>query len=76
MNLILIFLLKYIFPNLNQALDGALKQVRSICADTSAILFSVDAAAGKIVCLSAVPPVSLIFSMIKPYSYLSIGSLV
>ncbi|XP_059476490.1 alanine--tRNA ligase, cytoplasmic isoform X2 [Neocloeon triangulifer] len=39
-----------------KALDGALKQVKSICAETSAILFSVDSTAGKIVCLSAVPP--------------------
>jgi hypothetical protein len=70
-----IYFINLIF-NLNQALDGALKQVRSICADTSALFFSVDAAAGKIVCLSAVPPVSFILTKIQPYSYLPILSLV
>nr|CAD7200403.1 unnamed protein product [Timema douglasi] len=37
------------------ALDGALKQVRTLAPETSAMFFSVDPDAKKIVCLSAVP---------------------
>lgn len=40
-----------------QALDGALKQVKTLSPDTAAMFFSVDDDAGKIVCLSAVPKV-------------------
>nr|CAD7407363.1 unnamed protein product [Timema poppensis] len=38
-----------------KALDGALKQVRTLAPETSAMFFSVDPDAKKIVCLSAVP---------------------
>ncbi|PNF25968.1 Alanine--tRNA ligase, cytoplasmic [Cryptotermes secundus] len=38
-----------------KALDGALKQVKALSAETSAMFFSVDSEAKKIVCLSAVP---------------------
>ncbi|PNF13707.1 hypothetical protein B7P43_G15040 [Cryptotermes secundus] len=38
-----------------KALDRALKQVKALSAETSAMFFSVDSEAKKIVCLSAVP---------------------
>ncbi|KAF4519092.1 hypothetical protein B566_EDAN001684 [Ephemera danica] len=38
-----------------KALDGALKQVKTLSSETSALFFSVDKDAGKIVCLCAVP---------------------
>lgn len=38
-----------------KALDAALKQVKSLSPETSAMFFSVDADAKKIVCLAAVP---------------------
>lgn len=38
-----------------KALDGALKQVKAFSPETSAMFFSVDAAAHKIFCLCAVP---------------------
>ncbi|XP_034231223.1 alanine--tRNA ligase, cytoplasmic [Thrips palmi] len=38
-----------------KALDGALKQVKAFAPETPAMFFSVDAAAKKIFCLSAVP---------------------
>jgi alanyl-tRNA synthetase len=44
-----------------QALDGALKQVKALSPETSAMFFSVDPEAKKIVCLSAVPKVSVTF---------------
>ncbi|PSN35457.1 Alanine--tRNA ligase [Blattella germanica] len=39
----------------SKALDGALKQVKSLSPETSAMFFSVDPDAKKIVCLAAVP---------------------
>jgi alanyl-tRNA synthetase len=42
-----------------QALDGALKQVKTLSPETSAMFFSVDSEARKIVCLSTVPKVSI-----------------
>lgn len=41
-----------------KALDAALKQVKALTPETSAMFFSVDADAKKIFCLSAVPKVS------------------
>jgi hypothetical protein len=41
-----------------QALDGALKQVKALSSETSAMFFSVDHDANKIVCLAVVPKVS------------------
>ncbi|XP_071440880.1 alanine--tRNA ligase, cytoplasmic [Hetaerina americana] len=38
-----------------KALDGALKQVKTVSPETAALFFSVDHDAGKIMCLSAVP---------------------
>ncbi|XP_021935281.1 alanine--tRNA ligase, cytoplasmic isoform X2 [Zootermopsis nevadensis] len=38
-----------------KALDGALKQVKALSPETSAMFFSVDSESKKIVCLSAVP---------------------
>lgn len=42
-----------------QALDGALKQVKTLSPETSAMFFSVDSETNKIVCLAAVPKVSI-----------------
>jgi len=42
---------------MQQALDGALKQVKAFAPETPAMFFSVDAAAKKIFCLCAVPKV-------------------
>lgn len=41
----------------SQALDGALKQVKTLSPETAAIFFSVDAEANKIVVLAAAPKV-------------------
>jgi hypothetical protein len=41
----------------SQALDGALKQVKTLSPETSAIFFSVDTEANKIVVLAAAPKV-------------------
>uniref|UniRef100_T1PDF0 Alanine--tRNA ligase n=1 Tax=Musca domestica TaxID=7370 RepID=T1PDF0_MUSDO len=41
--------------NNTKALDAALKQVRSLCPDTSAMFLSVDVDSKKIFCLSSVP---------------------
>lgn len=38
-----------------KALDGALKQIKTLSPETSAMFFSVDSEANKIVCLAAVP---------------------
>ncbi|KAJ8302926.1 hypothetical protein KUTeg_019322 [Tegillarca granosa] len=38
-----------------KALDGAMKQLKSILPDTAAIFFSVDTTANKILCMSCVP---------------------
>lgn len=38
-----------------KALDGALKQVKTLSPETAAMFFSVDTDAGKVICLSSVP---------------------
>jgi alanyl-tRNA synthetase len=53
-----------------QALDGALKQVKALSPETSAMFFSVDSEAKKIVCLSAVPKVSIILHVSAAYQTL------
>ena len=41
-----------------KALDGALKEYKSSSPATAAMLFSVDADAGKVLCMAQVPKVS------------------
>ncbi|XP_053961476.1 alanine--tRNA ligase, cytoplasmic [Anastrepha ludens] len=41
--------------NNTKALDGALKQVRTLCPDAAALFLSVDADSNKIFCLASVP---------------------
>jgi alanyl-tRNA synthetase len=53
-----------------QALDGALKQVKALSPETSAMFFSVDSEAKKIVCLSSVPKVSIILYVSASYQTL------
>ena len=43
----------------SQALDAAMKQYKSLSPETSAMFFSVDQEAGKILCMSCVPKVGL-----------------
>ena len=43
--------------SVHKALDGALKQVKSLSPETSAIFFSVDSEANKVVVLAATPKV-------------------
>ena len=42
-----------------QILDAALKQFKNLAPKTAALLFSVDEEKAKIICLAAVPKVSL-----------------
>ena len=44
---------------LPQALDAAMKQYKSLSPETSAMFFSVDQEAGKILCMSCVPKVGI-----------------
>jgi hypothetical protein len=53
-----------------QALDGALKQVKALSPEASAMFFSVDSETNKIVCLSAVPKVSIMLLVSASYQTL------
>ena len=44
---------------IQQALDAAMKQYKSLSPKTSAMFFSVDKEAGKILCMSCVPKVGI-----------------